>query len=112
MQTEDDDPIDFSALDPSRNQLKWERFVQATMSRAIPQPDPMWLSLATRGRMLLGFAAVVALLAWVPAFFTPAESPASELSTLDTAGALADWAARGDVPDSVNLFDALGAHAR
>ncbi len=64
----DDDRIDFSALDPSKNSRRWEALVQRTVDQSIvaPAPPSPWTSLIRLRGAVAGFAAL-ALLSWVPA---------------------------------------------
>ena len=87
---DDDDRIDFSALDPSRQAQHWEAAVQRTLRQA--QPESAWRSL---GRVRAGLVALaaLALLSWVPAWlFETTEEPGA-----DPALALLHYSQQGDV---------------
>lgn len=60
-----DEPVDLSALEPSR--ARWEAMIEATVLASL-QPVSVWLLV---GQMRVGVLALVvlAVLAWVPSLF-------------------------------------------
>ncbi len=83
----DDDRIDLSPLDPTRDARRWEALVQ----RALHPPETIWGSL-TRLRAGVFALAAVAVLSWVPSLFV---TPTTE--TDDAALALVQYAHNGDL---------------
>lgn len=106
----DDDRIDFSSLDPSRDALKWERLVRGVAARALAARPPTVLDGVSRwARPALAMAAGLALLAWLPALSArPSPTPARTPAGRDAVASMADWAVRGD-PTAAALFDSLEA---
>lgn len=101
----DPDRIDFSALDPARDQLGWERRVRTVVARAAARPvERTALRFA---RPLLAVAAALALLAWAPSFFATGASPGQ---TSDAAVTLSQWAAQGEVPSGADVWTTFGGH--
>lgn len=109
----DDDPIDFSSLDPSRDAVRFERMVQGVVAQAVKaraRPGPVWVGLASSGGRMLA-AAAVAVIAWAPALWSrlnPGARPAAAALRQDPARSLADWAERDRLPSSAELASAMG----
>src|SRR5262249_35004144 len=65
----DEDPIDFSALDPKRDSARFERMVQTVVMGARPPAaglPPLLFGLIAWGRSAVAVAALLALAAWLP----------------------------------------------
>ena len=99
----DDDKLDLSALDPTRDALRFERMVRAVAAKAMAQrQDP--LDLAVRWwRPALALAAGLALLAWAPSLF----GARSSTQSLDPGATLLTWASGAD-PTSADLLATFG----
>jgi hypothetical protein len=101
----DPDRIDFSALDPARDELRWERRVRTVVARAATRPvERTALRFA---RPLLAVAAALALLAWAPSLFGTGALPAQ---AGDAAVSLSQWAAQGEVPAGADVWTTFGGH--
>jgi hypothetical protein len=105
----DEEPIDFSALDPRRDELRFERLVRETTKRALSRREPTLVDVVPRmARPLLALAAGLAVLAWVPRL-TAHEATGEPTATARTPSeALADWALTGEAPSGQELFASLG----
>ncbi|MBL8909621.1 MAG: hypothetical protein JNM17_02850 [Archangium sp.] len=81
---DDDERIDFSALDPQRASRRWEAMVQHTLAKSTP--PSMWEDLQSalpRARVTLAALAAVSVLTWLPALLKPAgESKQNENAAL------------------------------
>jgi hypothetical protein len=104
-----DDRIDLSPLDPTRDELRWERMVRSVAARGRASrslPEAVLLDLVRRARPALAAAAVLALCAWLPSLFG---TPRAEPRAMDPTLALA-WS---DSPsEAAQLFSAGGSHGR
>ena len=108
---EDDEKIDLSALDPSRDGARWERMVQHVADRAVaPRPPAVVIDLYRHARPLLAAAAAIAALAWLPALASDGQrgQAATSAATSDSIATLAEWAERGEAPASADLLTTLG----
>ncbi|MGC4121448.1 MAG: hypothetical protein QM765_44110 [Myxococcales bacterium] len=100
--TTDDDKLDLSALDPTRDELRFERMVRSLAAKAVAQRPPDSLGLAVRfWRPALALAASLALLAWAPSLLTSSSSTVSSdgETTADPGTTLLSWAS-GEGPTS------------
>lgn len=95
---EDDQPIDFSALDPGRSARRWEALVQQTVAASVPPSawSELWSALP-RARLTLAALAAVAVLTWLPAFLRAAEVKPTETTQRDAALALVKFHEGSDV---------------
>lgn len=108
----DDDRIDFSALDPKREPMRFERMVQLTLaglrlsgagSAGLVRQVAIW------GRAAMADAALVAVVAWLPALFAADQRVASNaVRATDPVDVVSQWANAGKVPAEVDPVDALG----
>jgi hypothetical protein len=112
-----DPKLDLTALDPSRDQVRWDRLVRSVAARgaeAAARRRPGWLALELSAwvRPALACAAGVALLVWVPTWLRapPAPVPATSAATADRAALLAAWAASDDPSSASTLLLVLGDH--
>jgi hypothetical protein len=111
---EDDEKMDLSSLDPSRDAVRWERMIQSVANRAVAARQPaVVIDLYRYARPLLALAAAVAALTWLPALLAekPGESARSAATSAvasDPVASLSEWAERGEVPASADLFATLG----
>lgn len=116
MSDEDNrNPIDFSALDPGRNQIRWERLIQKVAAEAhAEQRRRMALQeqLLRWARPVLAVAAALCLLVWTAGYVvsprpatTTAQSPSQP-----PAFALASWVANDRIPESSELLSTLGGN--
>jgi hypothetical protein len=107
-------PIDFSALDPARNQVRWERSIQALVARGYAERRRRYVleqELLRWARPVLAVAAALCLIVWTAGYLrgTRAAIPARS-SALPPALTLATWAANDRIPDSNELFGTLGGN--
>ncbi len=100
-----DEPIDFSALDPSRDELRWRRTVEGVVARALDERrrrQAVERELLRWARPVLAAAACLCLLVWTALFIaapTQQESGASPASLT-----LASWAADHHMPEPGDLL--------
>jgi hypothetical protein len=104
---DDDDKLDLSALDPTRDELRFARLVRSVGSRAAQARGP-----ADAGALLvrwwlptLALAASVALAAWAPSLvsdLTPSQSS-------DPAATLLQWARGTRSPTPSEVLASLGS---
>ena len=106
----DDDRIDFSALDPKRDAIRFKRMVETTLagirSSALGVPRLVH-QLVVWGRTAVAAAAALALAAWVLALFEDGRT-ASTLRGSDPVELISQWAKTGGVPSEADPLDALG----
>ena len=106
----DDDRIDFSALDPNRDAIRFKRMVETTLagirSSALGVPRLVH-QLVVWGRTAVATAAALALAAWVLALFEDGRT-ASTLHGSDPVELISQWAKTGGVPSEADPLDALG----
>ncbi|MFT3713395.1 MAG: hypothetical protein QM817_37540 [Archangium sp.] len=65
---DEDQPIDFSALDPARNSKRWDAMVQRTAAASLERPSAMselWTALP-KWRPALFALAALAVVTWLP----------------------------------------------
>ena len=107
----DDDRIDFSALDPKRDAIRFTRMVEMTLAgiRSSTLGAPKLVhQLVVWGRTAVAAAALLALAAWLPALLEDGRSPsASALRGSDPVELISQWARTG-VPSEADPLDALG----
>ena len=109
----DEDPIDFSALDPKRDSARFERMVQTVVMGARPPAaglPPLLFGLIAWGRSAVAVAALLALSAWLPSLgrrsLGDANSPL--MSGTDPVELVSSWAMTDDVPPEIDLVQAMG----
>jgi hypothetical protein len=112
MSDESPSPIDFSALDPCRNQLRWARTIDHLAARALAERrkrTSVEQQLLSWARPVLAVAAGLCLMAWTAATFVSARR---NTTTTITAPALqiAAWAANDKIPESSELSGTLGGN--
>jgi hypothetical protein len=110
MSDESPSPIDFSALDPCRDQLRWVRTIDNLAARALAerrQRTSIEHQLLSWARPVLAVAAGLCLITWTAATLTSARH---KTTTTTTAPALqiAAWAANDRIPESSELSGTLG----
>lgn len=108
-------PIDFSALDPSRNQLRWERALQELAGKAHAEHlrrATVHAQLLHWARPVLAVAAAFCLVVWTAGYWVGHRRTvvAASTSTQSPALTLAAWAASDRIPDSSELFRTLGGN--
>lgn len=105
-----DKRIDFSALDPSQDRLRWQarigQIVNTTMLRRRQREDfPAFL--LRYARPALAIAAALALVSWIGARQSRANVGPSALET--PSSTVLEWATNDQVPSTLDVFDSLGA---
>lgn len=100
----DDEPIDFSTLDPSRDAARWDRTIAATVARAAASRRPSVMREVSRsGVVVLALAVAAAAAIWLgrrPGAATHvARDPITEWTR---------WAS-GEAVDPLSLIDDGGA---
>jgi hypothetical protein len=107
-----DERIDFSALDPSRNELRWERTIHALVDKAMAERRKrlsVEQELLRWARPVLAVAACLSIMAWTAGFLT-ASNLASSAAQVPPALTLANWAANNQIPEPSDLFGTLGGN--
>lgn len=104
---DDDERIDFSALDPQRESRRWEAMVQHTLAKSTP--PSMWEELQSalpRARVTLAALAAVSVLTWLPALLKPAtETKPNGSATTATALAMVHFHEGSDLTAMLESAD-------
>jgi hypothetical protein len=109
----DEDPIDFSALDPRRNSARFEQMVRTVVIGARPPAaglPPLLFELIAWGRSAVAVAALLALAAWLPSLGSRGlgEANGPLMAGTDPVELVSSWAMTDDVPPEVDLVQAMG----
>jgi len=96
------EPIDLSALDPSRDRSRWDRMIAQVADRSV-EAARIWRTVVRRGTVGVVVAAAAALALWWSA---PRNKPAP--TAPDQAMASLDWALRDLGPDELLGIEAAG----
>lgn len=113
MTDESPGPIDFSALDPVRNQLRWARTIDNLAARALAERrkrTSIEYQLLTWGRPVLAVAAAFCLMIWTAGYFVSARRSTAAIPTTAPALQIAAWAANDSIPESSELSVTLGGN--
>ena len=108
-----EDRIDFSALDPSRNPLRWARTVDALVGKALFERRKrlsVEQQLLRWARPVLAVAAGLSFVAWTASYL--ASNRAHPIAAAENLPALnlANWAANNQIPEPSDLFGTLGGN--
>jgi hypothetical protein len=109
-------PIDFSALDPSRNQLRWERTIQSLATKAHAERRKRFAvehELLRWARPVLAVAAAFCLIVWTAGYFAGgrrSSTASAQSATQAPALRLAAWAANDQIPETSELVGTLGGN--
>jgi hypothetical protein len=109
----EDERINFSALDPSRNELRWQRTVGMLVGQALAERRKR-LSIEQQllrwARPVLAVAAGLCLVAWTAGLLST--SSAQRVSSVQQSPALtlANWAANNQIPEPSDLLRTLGGN--
>jgi hypothetical protein len=107
----DDDRIDLSSLDPSRDAARWEARIQAVAALAAARRRPsLERQLLRWARPALALAAGVALAVWATALQTedPLTGAAALRGESQRTEALMGWAETGKLPGTLDALTLLG----
>ena len=108
MKPLDDERLDLSPLDPTRDAARFEAIVRSIAARAGARPMRDAASiLLTWWRPALALAASLALSAWGPTLLR-ARSAAGGSSSTDPAAAVLEWARAGAPSSAAEVLDSLG----
>jgi len=107
-------PIDFSELDPSRNELRWARSIDRLASRGFAERRKrisVEHQLLSWARPVLAVAAALCVMVWTAGYLVSARRTAM-VSAPTTAPALqiATWAANNKMPETDDLAGTLGGN--
>jgi hypothetical protein len=105
-----DDRIDFSALDPAANELRWARMVDGVVDRALAERRrrlSIEYQLLRWARPVLAVAAGLCIVAWTAGFLTGNRSAQTVASETPAALSVARWAANNQIPEPGDLFGTL-----
>jgi hypothetical protein len=105
----DSERIDFSVLDPSRDERRWARSIDALATRAIAERRKR-LSIERQllrwGRPVLLVAASLCVVAWTAGYFSLVKRTTSA-SHRSAAITLASWAANNHIPEPSDVLGVL-----
>jgi hypothetical protein len=108
----DHERIDFSSLDPSRDELTWTRSIDALVTRALADRHKR-LSVEEQllrwARPVLAVAAGLCIVAWTAGYFSPSTKMASSAQR-SAAITLASWAANNQIPEPSDVLGLLENH--
>ena len=104
----DDERLDLSPLDPTRDPVRLSALARAIAAQAgeRAQPDP-WAALWRLWRPSLALAATCALAAWGPLLW-PRGPSTSEAEVADPASAVLEWARAGAPDSAAEVLRSLG----
>jgi hypothetical protein len=113
MDDRQNDRIDFSALDPRRNELRWARTVHGIVGKALAERRKR-LSIEQQllrwARPVLAVAAGLSVVAWTAGFLAAGRSELGSAGQRSPALTLANWAANNQVPEPSDLVGTLGGN--
>jgi hypothetical protein len=105
--------IDFSALDPCRDELQWKRTVDGLVGKALAERRSR-LSIEQQllhwARPVLAVAAGLCLLTWTASLLTTGRSSQTLSFEHPPALTLANWAANNQIPEPSDLLETLGGN--
>jgi len=109
-----DDRIDFSVLDPSRNEFRWAQTVRGIVGRALAERRKrlsVEQQLLRWARPVLAMAAALTIVAWTAGLLASA-GRSDRVSSVQPSPALtlANWAANNQIPEPSDLFGTLGGN--
>jgi hypothetical protein len=107
----DEEKIDLSGIDPSRDRQRWEGLVQALASRAHAARQrqlSVGHQLLAWARPALAIAASVALMSWAGRLVSPEQDAAVTEGEQDPAIVLAQWAMNDERPPANTILRVLG----
>ena len=113
MDDRQDDRIDFSALDPSRDELRWARTVDGIVGKALAERRKrlsVEQQLLRWARPVLAVAAGLSIVAWTAGFLASGRSDQVSSVQHPPALTLASWAANNQIPEPSDLFGTLGGN--
>ncbi len=108
-----DNRIDFSALDPSRNELRWARAVDGIVGKALAERRKrlsVEQQLLRWARPVLAVAAGLCLVAWTAGLLASGRSDRVSVVQRSPALTLANWAANNQIPEPSDLWGTLGGN--
>ena len=107
MNLGDEDRLDLSPLDPTRNSARFDAMVRSVVARAAGPAAPGAAALMVRWwRPALALAASMALAAWGPSLVSARSTVAS--GAADPAAALLQWSRAGSPSSAAEVLDSLG----
>ena len=113
MDDRQDDRIDFSTLDPIRNELCWKRTVDGLVGKALAERRKR-LSIEQQllrwARPVLAVAAGLGIVAWTAGLLAMGRSEQLSATHHAPALTLANWAANNQIPEPSDLFGTLGGN--
>lgn len=104
-----DEPIDFSPLDPSRDARRWQARIDGIVAetmRARQRRLGLMSQLLSFAKPALAIAAALALVSWAGAM--QYRSQPSVRASAHPATNLLEWAANDQVPSANEVFESLG----
>jgi hypothetical protein len=105
----DNERIDFSPLDPSRDELRWSRTIDSLVARAVSERRArlsVERQLLRWARPVLAMAAGLCIAAWTAGLIA-GDRQAQVATVAPPALTLANWAANNEIPDPSDLVATL-----
>ena len=105
-----DERIDFSALDPTQDQIRWARIANALVNQAIAERNRRAVvgeQLLHWARAVLLVAAGLCIVAWSARLFPGSQPPPTLTQEMQPALRLSSWAANNQMPEPADLFGTL-----
>jgi hypothetical protein len=103
--------VDLSALDPSRDSARWNRLVDSITRRALEarrRRISVPYQLLAWARPAVAMAAAFAVVVLVGASISRLSARSSEVATAKPAVMLSIWAATGNRPSTASMIEVLG----
>ncbi|HEX7505982.1 MAG TPA: hypothetical protein VF550_04370 [Polyangia bacterium] len=113
MDDRQDDRIDFSALDPRRNEPRWARTVYGIVGKALAERRNRFSieqQLLRWARPVLAVAAGLGIVVWTAGLLAMGASEQLSATRHAPALTLANWAANNQIPEPIDLFGTLGGN--
>jgi hypothetical protein len=111
MARPEDERLDLSPLDPTRDELRFERMVRSIASRAAAGRAADTGTVIVRWwRVALAVAASLAIAAWAPWLVSGSRSADAAVTQHDPAESLLEWARTGGPSSPTDVLVSLGRH--
>ncbi len=105
-----DERIDFSALDPAQDRLRWARIANTLVAHALAERNRGLVvgeQLLNWARAVLVVAAGLCIVTWSARLLSGRQSPPAMTAEMQPALCLSSWAANSQMPELADFFGAL-----
>ena len=108
----DEEKIDLSPLDPSRNEQRWNRSADSIATRAWKAAKRVSFrrQLIAWARPAIAFAIVIAVMSVTGAYFFGHKNITQGVENMEPAMALVSWAAGDPAPSAAAILEVLGGN--